>query len=78
MVAAFKQLERVGTNRVEGVPISSAVEVVANAMPRLNLTLPTWYGITAVTSTPFMHDCKKHEVSNSESITNAIFSPPKV
>ncbi len=37
MVAASKQLERVGMNRVEGVPISSAVEVVANAMPRLNL-----------------------------------------
>ncbi len=39
MVAASKQLERVGMNRVEGVPISSAVEVVANAMPRLNLAL---------------------------------------
>ncbi len=78
MVAASKQLERVGMNRVEGVPISSAVvsggcrerDAEAQFSPRTTDVVR----YSAVTSTPFMHDCKKHEVSNS----NAIFSLPKV
>lgn len=74
MVATSKQLERVGMNRVEGVVSGGCRERDAEA--QFSPTDVVRY--SAVTSTPFMHDCKKHEVSNSDSITNAIFSLPKV